>query len=116
MRDRALQVIDNNNDGIILDLKIDPIRDSDGRITRGLVIGNTLNQNKAFLLMANLGEFKYMPNLGVGFKDGLLGSEPDLLLFRHRIREQFAFDGLNIINLQLYASLPVKIEAEYENN
>ena len=114
MKDRAIQVIDNEDEGTILDLKIDPIRDADGKIVSGVVIGDTLQQNKAFLLLAHPNDFKANPTLGVGIEDAVLDSE--LLEIRHKIREQFAKDGLKITNLDLYNLQEVNIECSYEES
>lgn len=111
-KDRGIQVIDNNNQGNLLDLKIEVKRHADGKIISGLVIGNTLEQNKAFLLIAHCNDFKANPTLGVGIEDLLLNEE--LLEYRHKIREQFARDGLKITTLDLYGLNHVKIEAYYE--
>ncbi len=114
MKDRAIQVIDNEDEGTILDLKINPIRDANGKIVSGVVIGDTLEQNKAFLLLAHPNDFKANPTLGVGIEDAVLDSE--LLEFRHKIREQFAKDGLKITNLDLYNLQKVNIECSYEDS
>jgi hypothetical protein len=114
MKDKAIQFIDNADQGTVLDLKIDPIRDVDGKIVSGVVIGNTLQQNKAFILLAQPNDFKANPTLGVGIEDLLLSS--DLLEYRHKIRSHFAIDGLVISNLDLYSLDKIKIEAHYENN
>lgn len=114
MKDRAIQVIDNTDDGEILDLKINPIRDADGKILSGIVIGNTLEQNKAFILLAHAGDFKGSPDLGIGIGDLTLGSE--LLEYRHKIREQFARDGLKITNLDMYDINNITIDAHYEKD
>jgi len=117
MKAYALQVVDHattEETDAVLDLKIEPIRnsDGDGKIIQGLVIGNTLEQNKAFLLIAHPNDFKAIPTLGIGFSDILLDS--NLLEYRHKIREQFARDGLKIKNLDLYSLDNVKIDAHYE--
>lgn len=114
MKDKAIQVIDNKDEGTILDIKINPVRDANGKIVSGVVIGNTLEQNKAFLLLAHPNDFKANPTLGVGIEDAVLGS--NLLEFRHKIREQFAKDGLKITNLDLYDLQKVNIECSYENS
>lgn len=96
----------------LFDLKIQVFRDVNNRITQGLVIGSTKPQNEASILIARVGEFKTMPLLGVGLGDALLGE--DLLEYRHRIREQFALDGLNVKHLDLYNLQKFSIDAEYE--
>ena len=112
MKANGIQVISHTDEGDIMDLKIQVVRDPWGKILSGLVTGNTLEQNKAFILIGNTGDFKFAPTLGVGIEDMLLGE--DLLAFRHKIRSQFAKDGLKITDLDLYHTDRVKIEAHYE--
>lgn len=113
-KDTGIQLIDNSDEGRIMDLKINPVRDASGKIVRGLVIGNTLQQNKAMILIAQQGDFKFRPDLGVGIED-LVQSE-DYLEYRHRIREHFEKDGLNVTRLDLYPNKKIVIEAQYEQN
>lgn len=112
MKAIGIQLIDDNDQGDVLDLKINVIRDSAGMIVSGLVVGNTLEQNKAIILIAHQGELKANPDLGVGLGD-LLNSS-DYLEFRHLIREHFAKDGLVVETLDLYENKPIKIIANYE--
>ncbi len=111
-KDIGIQVVDNLDEGVVMDIKIDVIKDSDGKIMSGLVIGNTLNQNKALILIAHPNDFKYSPTLGVGIEDIALSSE--LLEYRHKIREQFSMDGMKITKLDLYSLDRISIEAKYE--
>jgi hypothetical protein len=112
MKHKGIQVIDNSNDGTILDLKIIPVRDAAGLITQGLVVGETLEQNIAFILTAHQGDFKFNPDLGVGLGDLVLSS--DFLEYRHKIRSHFAKDGLNVKSLDLFEGKPFKVDANYE--
>ena len=112
MKDRALQVVDHTDDGSVLDLKVVPVRDANGQIVSGLQVGHTLEQNKAFILIAHKGDFKFVPEIGVALGDALL--DDDLLPYRHEIREQFTRDGLTIRDLDLYHLQRVKIDAVYE--
>ena len=111
MKGVGIQIIDNTDAGDLMDLKIRPERDEKGLIVSGLVIGKTLEQNKALILLAHPGDFKFEPTLGVGIADVLLGD--DLLEFRHEIREQFSKDGLVITDLDLYNLDSINIEAHY---
>ena len=113
MKDIGVQVIDNNDEGAILDLKIEPKYDANGKIVSGLVIGNTLEQNKSFILMARPGDFKFSPSVGVGILDAVLDTEENLLQYRHRIREHFQKDGLKVNSLDFYSKNTLKIDAEY---
>jgi len=112
MKSIGIQLNDNNDSGDILDLKINVIRDSAGKIVSGLVIGDTLEQNKAIILIAHEGQLKGNPDLGVGIGDITLSS--DYLEYRHKIREHFAKDGLAVETLDLYENKPIKIIANYE--
>ena len=113
MKDKGIQLIDNNDEGTLMDVKIIPVRDAFGKIISGFTVGDTLQQNKALLLIFHQGELKFRPDVGVGFEDLLLSS--DYLEFRHKIREQFAKDGLKVTKLNLYENQPFLIEASYEN-
>ncbi|MCK8143214.1 hypothetical protein MW871_15090 [Flavobacterium sp. I-SCBP12n] len=112
MKAIGIQYNDNNDNGEILDLKVSVVRDASGQIASGLVIGNTLEQNKASILIAHQGEFKFNPDLGVGLGDIALSS--DYLEYRHKIREHFAKDGLVVETLDLFENKPLKIVANYE--
>ncbi len=112
LKGRGVQFIDNPNEGEILGLKIQVQRDSAGKIISGFVVGNTLEQNKALLLLAQPNDLKSNPTLAVGIGDIILGS--DLLEYRHKIRENFEKDGLKITSLDLYTLDKIKIEAHYE--
>lgn len=111
MKDFAIQLNENTNQGQIFDLKTEIIKDADGKILRGLSIGKTLEQNKALILILHPGELKERPLVGVGISDILLGS--DLLVFRHKIRTHFAYDGLKITELKLYNLNDISIKANY---
>ena len=108
----GIQYNDNNDNGEVLDLKVTPVRDASGKLASGLVVGNTLEQNKASILIAHQGEFKFNPDLGVGLGNITLSS--DYLKYRHKIREHFAKDGLAVETLDLFENKPLKIVAHYE--
>lgn len=110
MKGIGIQFTDGNQEAF--DLKIEVQRDSNGLITQGLVVGDTMNQNQALILIANPGEFKFNPTIGVAIDELLLGN--DFLRFRHRIREHFEKDGLIVNSIQLSEGKPLKIEASYE--
>jgi hypothetical protein len=112
MKSIGIQYNDNNDNGEVLDLKVSVVRDASGKIMAGLVIGNTLEQNKASILIAHQGEFKFNPDLGVGLGDIALSS--DYLEYRHKIRENFTKDGLVVETLDLFENKPLKIIANYE--
>lgn len=108
----GIQLFDSLDKEQVLDLKINPRHDEAGRIISGLVIGNTMKQNQALILIAHPGDFKHQPTLGVGLSDALL--DENLLEFRHKIREHFAIDGMYVKHLDFYELQKLKIEAQYE--
>ena len=112
MKAIGIQYNDSNDNGEVLDLKVSVVRDASGKIASGLVVGNTLEQNKASILIAHQGDFKFNPDLGVGLGDIALSS--DYLEYRHKIREHFAKDGLVVETLDLFENKPLKIIAHYE--
>ena len=112
MKSIGIQLTDNNDTGDVLDLNINVVRDSAGKIVSGIVIGDTLEQNKAIILIAHEGQLKGNPDVGVGIGDIALSS--DYLEYRHKIREHFAKDGLVVETLDLYENKPIKIIANYE--
>lgn len=113
MKRKGIQLVDNNDEGTVMDLKITPIRNASGKIISGLVVGDTLEQNKALILLAHQGEIKFKPDLGVGLQDMLLSS--DYLEYRHKIREHFTKDGLKTTTVELYENKPFKIIAHYDS-
>ena len=102
----------NSSDGLVYDLKIDVKKDGSGKIISGLVIGTTLEQNMASIMIARQGDLKRNLDIGVDFRSALL--DADLLEYRHQIKEQFAKDGLNVKHLDLYNIEKFSIDAGYE--
>tara|TARA_R100000306_G_C4376675_1_gene142230 strand:- start:2527 stop:2865 length:339 start_codon:yes stop_codon:yes gene_type:complete len=107
----GIQLNDHNDSGELLDLKIEPVRDAEGKILSGFVVGPTLEQNKALILLSNQGEMKLSPQIGVGIEGAILSE--DYLEYRHRIRKHFAIDGLNVTRLDLYINKPFRVDATY---
>jgi hypothetical protein len=112
MKDRGIQLADNSDSLQGMDLKIDVVRDASGKITQGLVIGNTMNQNQAMIIVANPGEFKFSPTLGVAIDELLL--DGDYLRMRHRIREHLEKDGMKVRSIDFSEGQPLVIDASYE--
>lgn len=112
MKGRGIQLVDDSVEHL-MDFSIEVVRDASGLITQGIRVGDTLEQNKALLLMIHPGELRMSPLVGVGLSDMVL--DHDYLVFRHRIREQFAMDGLRVTKLDLNPDRPVVIEARYES-
>ena len=96
MKTKGIQLADNTNTLGGVDLIIQVKRGSDGLIGQGI---------------ANPGEFKNNPTIGVAIDELLLDN--DFLRFRHRIREHFAKDSLIVRNVQLENGKPLLIDASY---
>lgn len=111
MKNRAIQLNDSLDlQGI--DLKIEVERDSDGKIFQGLVIGETMKQNQALIIVANPGEFKFNPTVGVAIDEMILDN--DFLRMRHRIREHLEKDGMVVRVVDFSENKPLLIDASYE--
>lgn len=111
MKSRAIQLT-NGFTNVDIDLKVEVVRNSDGLIEQGIVVGDVMSQNQALILSAYPGEFQFSPTLGVGLTDLMM--DEDYLRFRHKIREHFAKDGLKVKSLELSHNKPLKIVAVYE--
>lgn len=112
MKNKGIQLADSSTGLQAIDLKIDVVRDADGLITQGMVIGDIMNQNQALILIANPGEFKFNPTIGVSIDEILLND--DYLRMRHRIREHLEKDGMKVKEIDFSQSKPLKINASYE--
>lgn len=85
--------------GILLDpdtgdLQMRVIRDSNGLITSGFLIGNVTEQNQRAILLAEKGEIKENPLLGVGIASFLDHDDPSELL--REVRENLRMDGQTV--------------------
>lgn len=86
-------------------------RGRDGKITGGLVIGDTLRQNQVLLLLLHKGELKERPAVGCGISDMLLDNDP--AYWRTVIREQLEMDGQTIHSVKITRT-GIRIAATYE--
>ena len=80
-----------NND---MDLQIEVKRDGNGLITSGLVIGNVTKQNQRIILLAEKGEIKEAPLMGVGIASFLDDDSPSELL--REVRTNLRDDGQQV--------------------
>lgn len=110
MKNRGIQLSDGISDTI--DLKINVVRDAAGLITQGLIVGNILNQNQALIIIANPGEFKFNPTIGVAIDEMLLNE--DYLQYRHRIRDHLTKDGMKVKSVDFSKKMGLVIDASYD--
>ena len=85
-------------------------RGRDGKITGGLVIGDTLRQNQAIILLLHKGELKEWPAVGCGISDMLLDNDP--IYWRTIIREQLEMDGQKVNSVKI-TTTGIHIDATY---
>lgn len=101
--------------GILLDdnfdLQVQILRDANGKIMQGLVIGETLLQNQAMILISHPGEIKEAPWMGCGIEDLLMDN--DYLLWRQKIRSQMELDQQKVQSVQFAKNLKLQIDASY---
>lgn len=100
---KGIQLID-------YDIDIKPVRDKNGRITSGLVVGDILHQNQAIILSVRKGELKESPSVGVGLTDMLLSHNQTAI--KNEIRQQLELDGQTVEKIVVTPS-QVAIEAHY---
>lgn len=92
------------------DIAVKVKRDKFGRIVSGLMVGNTLHQNQAVILIMRKGDMKENPSVGVGLPDMVL--EHDLMAIRNEIRQQLEMDGQTVNDVKV-TSNSVTIDANY---
>lgn len=108
----GIQLEDKVNVYGSIDVKIEVKTDTEGKIISGLVIGSTLQQNKAILLSAHPGDIKTAPTVGVGISDFL--HDDDYQKYRSIIPEHFAKDGLKTRLVKFGENIPLDIDCSYE--
>ena len=86
-------------------------RGADGKITSGLVVGDTLHQNQALILHLHKGELKERPMTGCGISDMLLDNDP--IYWRTLIREQLEMDRQTVTNIKI-TTKSIEIDAQYQ--
>ena len=100
---KGMQMID-------YDIDVNVVRDSFGKITSGLVVGDILHQNQAVILSIRKGELKENPSVGAGLPDMLL--EHDSNAIRREIRQQLELDGQIVQSVQITPQ-GITIDAKY---
>jgi len=79
------------------------------------VVGESTGQHIRNLLLANKGEYKQFPTIGVGINSFLLDDLDDRELSR-MITTEFENDGMIINRLSVRSLEDLEIEAEYADN
>ena len=106
-KDKGLLLDDN------FELQINVVRDSNGLITSGLVVGDVTQQNQKIILLAEKGEIKEAPKLGVGIASFIDDDSPSDLL--REIRENLREDGQIVNSCSINATGKLVIDSKYES-
>ncbi len=105
MKDKGILIDDD------FDLKLNVVKNSAGKITSGLLIGNTLYQNQALILIIQPGELKLNPIVGVGIEN--IVADNDILAWRKNIRQQLELDGQIVKDVSFDKNYQLSIDATY---
>jgi hypothetical protein len=92
------------------DVKVIITKNAQGLITKGLRLEETLPQNQAVILLAQLGDLKENPAQGVGL--GNMINDNDLLGWQRRIIMQMQFDK-QVVRTVNFKNGKLKIDANY---
>ena len=76
-------------------------------------LGDPTIQNQRLILVSHKGEFKEVPELGVGISNELLNENPKKLL--REIKRNFEYDGMKVKTLQIGTNDNLIIDATYND-
>lgn len=76
------------------------------------IIGDTDNQNQKLIVIANKGEFKEFPEVGVGIQNMLSDDDPTDVLIE--IKRQLEYDGMQIDDVSLTQDGKLIIDGKYQ--
>jgi hypothetical protein len=86
------------------------VKNSEGLIEQGLIIGNIVPQNQALILIMEKGELKEYPKFGVGI-NGII-NDNELEYWKKEIVSMMEQDGMSLASLELTTE-GLKIEGGY---
>lgn len=76
------------------------------------VIGESDNQHQLDILLAEKGEFKEFPELGVGIQEML--SDDEFVEFLIEAKKNLEYDGMDINNIEFTKDGKLKIDGKYK--
>ena len=95
-----------------MDLDIRVVRDANGLILSGFVVGNVTAQNQQIILLSEKGEIKESPKMGVGLNSHLDDDRPSELL--REIRQNLTDDGQKIETIRINDAGKLEIKSGYD--
>lgn len=97
--------------GILLttdfDIAVQTLRNADGKIVRGVLVGNTTDQNAILVLKLHQGDLKEDPLLGVGLTKYMRG-KLDRSQIESRIRVHFTRAGIDYDDYKERLNIEIK--------
>lgn len=78
-------------------------------------VGESTDMHQLCLLMANKGQYKQVPDVGVGINE-YVNEEADIDQLSSIIAEEFEKDGMRITSLQIESLESLRVEAYYQTN
>ena len=78
------------------------------------VIGESDNQHQQHILIANKGEYKESPEVGVGISKMLNDDSYDEMMIE--MKKQLEYDGMKIKNIRFEENGKLIIDGKYKNN
>ena len=94
----------------------DLILDQDGdlKIQNGdFAIGESTIQHQHHIIIANKGEYKEHPEVGVGIGDAILTERPKRILTE--IKRNLEYDGMRVKQVRFEDDQSITIDAQYKN-
>jgi len=105
------------NKGIILtenlELDIKVVRDAEGKIISGIQVGDVTRQNQKIIILAQKGEIKETPTLGVGLASFIDDDDSSDLL--REIRANLREDGQTVNSCGFNSDGKLVVDASYES-
>lgn len=108
-KNRGILVTLNENDEHECVLSV--IKDANGIITQGLVVGDVTFQNQEFIVIAQKGEIREDPTKGAGIEDFLDDESPENAL--RAVRTELAKEGMKVNKVEFNELGELTIDASY---
>jgi hypothetical protein len=78
------------------------------------VVGESTAQHQKFLLLAQKGDYRQYPSVGVGINNFI--NDDDLADVGFIIQKEYELDGMKVKKLEVFSDGSVKVNAPYDSN